>query len=90
MELPRKVWVLLPSYKPKEIEVETFRSGGIWGDWYHMASGKGYRARDVYESKHEAIQGGLKLLEERAQYLDKQLEKQAKRRDALAKALGEG
>jgi len=55
-----------------------------------MASGKGYRAHDVYESKHEAIQGGLKLLEDRAQYLDKQFEKQAKRRDALAKALNEG
>jgi len=29
MELPRKVWVLLPSYKPKEIEVETFKTSGI-------------------------------------------------------------
>jgi hypothetical protein len=86
MELPRKVWVLTPSFKPKEIEVETFKTSGIWGDWYHMASGKGYRARDVYESKQDAIEGGFKKLEERAQYLDKQLEQQAKRRDALMKA----
>ncbi|MNU46265.1 hypothetical protein D3C71_351230 [compost metagenome] len=86
MELPRKVWVLMPSFKPKQIEVETFKTSGIWGDWYHMASGKGYHARDVYESKQDAIEEGFKQLEDRSQYLDKQLEKQAKRREALMKA----
>ncbi|MFY3647757.1 hypothetical protein ACOTET_26685 [Achromobacter xylosoxidans] len=86
MELPRKVWILLPSFKPKEIEVETFNDSNIWGQWYLTANGKGYRAKDVYESKHDAIQGGLQRLEERQQYLDKQLEKQSKRRDALMKA----
>lgn len=90
MELPRKVWVLQPSFKPKEIEVETFKESSIWGAWYHTASGKGYRQKDVYESKQEAIAGGWERVKQEQEALAKKQESLEKKQNALHKASGIG
>ena len=83
---PFKAWVLMPSFKPVEVEiVSEYRS---WNkEVYHQtAKQKTYTGSDLFGSKDEAICAGRKRLADQEADLAKRAENIAKKRAALDKA----
>lgn len=85
---PRKVWVLLPSFRPIEVEVVK-RYGSSYSYDYGDLSDKGklYSVPDMHESEAAAIKAGATRLKEQRARLEKQLTALAKREATLAAAL---
>lgn len=87
---PRKVWVLTPSFKPKEVEVvRPYVSYGSqdYGDL--TAATKLYAVSEMFDSKRAAIDEGWRRVDKQKADLDKKLIGIAKRRKALQAATGE-
>lgn len=80
---PRKVWVLLPSFKPKEVEVvKRYGSATDYGDL--TAAGVNYMPSEMYESQQEAVENGYRRLCEQQSALDKRQANLRKKRATLA------
>jgi hypothetical protein len=87
---PRKAWVLLPSFKPKEVElVKPYRAfGGLdYGDL--TETGKMYQVAELFDTKRAAVDEGWRRVDEQKAALDKKLINIAKKRKALQAATGE-
>lgn len=89
MKFPYAGWVLMPSFKPKEItfvrQYET-RWGTKKPTYHQPESGKEYHVDDIYKSKTDAIRVGHKRLNEQQEALDKKQLNLNKRRAVLEKA----
>ena len=86
-KFPFKVWVLMPSFKP--VEVEIVSSYNAWGNsepYYENAKGKVYPKGELFGSKDEAISVGRSRLEEQEADLAKRAAGIAKKRAELDKA----
>lgn len=84
---PRKVWVLMPSYKPVEIVV--YKKYESWSDTDYgdiTVKGKLYDVEKMHPTKQDAIAAGLKIIELAQTDLDKRAIALTKKRDALIKA----
>lgn len=84
---PRKVWVLMPSFKPVEIEVVKpygARASQDFGDL--TEKGKHYPVAAMHETKAEAIQVGRWEVERLRAGIAKRTETMNKRIAALDKA----
>ncbi|MGU9816054.1 hypothetical protein ACU684_11760 [Pseudomonas sp. LF135] len=80
---PYMAWVLMPSFKPKEIEI--VREGSRSNHYQHTdrnSSGKHYALSDLHETKADAVSAGLAKLEV-------QREAQAKRQESIDKKAAE-
>jgi hypothetical protein len=78
---PRQAWVLLPSFKPKELTiVEHCRNWGAGMDWDYADGGKAYNVDKLFDTKSDAITAG------RAQIAKLQADI-AKRQDTLNKRI---
>lgn len=84
---PYKGWVLLPSYKPVEVEfTHSYQSFGGEHTWDVAKSGRVYAISSIYPDKIEAIQHGWTALANAEAALQKRMEKIEKQRAALTKA----
>lgn len=80
---PFKAWILMPSYKPVQVEFV----GPWWNeDWHRAEGGKSVHVSDNWHTKAEAIAVGRQRIAEQEAKLQKSLEKLAKKRAALDKA----
>jgi hypothetical protein len=77
---PYKAWVLQPTFKPIEVELQRHYSQGLWDQ---TASGKLYHVRDLFPTQQEAIEHGWKEIERMQEALDKKAEGLRKKRSAL-------
>lgn len=86
-EFPFKAWVLMPSFKPVEVEiVSSYKAWSNTGPYYENAKGKVYRNSELFSSKEEAIGVGRSRLEEQDADLAKRAASIAKKRAELDKA----
>ena len=83
-KMPFKAWVLLPSFRLKEVEIVAAdaRYSGIW---FESSTGKDYPCDDLHKTRELAIARGCSYVNERIASLKKQLELQEKRRANLEK-----
>lgn len=84
---PYTAWVLLPSFKPKQIEIT--KAYGAWdgSDYGDLSeAGKLYPRAEIFESKAAAIAGGRARLAKQGADLDKKLNAHAAKVLALDKA----
>lgn len=83
---PYDGWVLLPSFKPKQV-IFVKRYGAWSGEDYGDISdaGKYYPRSEIHASRSDAITEGYYRLHRQQMRLDKQLAVMAKRRAALIK-----
>lgn len=80
---PYKAWVLMPSFKP--VEVELVRNYGVYYD--ETANGKIYHIEhSLHPTKAAAIAAGRKKIDEQQADIAKRLERINKRIAALDKA----
>lgn len=82
-QYPFSAWVLMPSFKPVEIE---FVSSSWNPEWSRTESGKRVHCKDHWHTKAEAIAVGRQRIADKEAALQKSLEKLAKYRSALDKA----
>lgn len=82
-EFPTKVWVLQPSFKPKQIELVGHYTHWQGQDYYHVLSGKPYHEGEVFPTKSEAIARGRERLSAQQADLDKKQANLNKRKAAL-------
>lgn len=80
---PFTAWVLMPRYKPVEVE---FVSSSWNPEWSRTETGKRVHCKDHWHTRAEAIAVGRQRLDEQEAKLHKSLEKLAKGRAALDKA----
>ena len=86
---PRAVWVLMPSFKPKEVEVVR-KYGSNYHDYGDLtAAGKLYAPFDMFPTKRAAIEAGWLRVDKQKADLDKRLCAIKKKRDQLQKATAE-
>lgn len=86
-EVPFKAWVLMPSFKPVEVElVKQSQQWSNWDIWYATDKGKTYKGDSLFASKEDAIAFGRDRLAEQEADLAKRSETIAKKRAALDKA----
>jgi hypothetical protein len=81
---PREAWVLLPSFKPKQVRVVkkyTSFGGTDYGDV--TESGRCYRLDELFDSKEAAITYGRAACDKQQADLDKRQQSIQKRREAL-------
>ncbi len=85
---PYKAWVLLPSFKPKEVElVRVYGSYGLYAEYDQSANGKLYHAEhDLHPTKAAAIAVGRERVAAQQADLAKRQERLNKRIAALDKA----
>lgn len=86
---PYTAWVLLPSFKPKSVElVKKYKSyTADYGDL--TEAGKLYSLSELFPSKREAVEAGWLRVDKQKTDLDKKLESLKKRREQLRLATGE-
>lgn len=85
---PFQAWVLMPSFKPKEVTiVKQYISSSP--EYQESASSSLYHKDDLYPSKAIAIATGRELLVKQKATLDKRLETLNKKQAALDKAEAE-
>ncbi len=87
-QLPFKAWVLLPSFRPVEVELVEV-AGWPTEDWYRTAKGKAYHHGELFGSLADAVGAGHRRLDKLRADIDKKLETLSKRRAALDKAVQE-
>ena len=81
---PAVVWVLQPSFKPKQVTlIEEYSER-----WYKSESGKSYHDSEIHLTQADAITAGEKQLEKQQADLDKKQANIHKRKENLAKAKG--
>lgn len=82
-EYPKTVWVLLPSMKPKMIElIEPSK----WDKNYaYNKSGKAYAIASCFQDKASAIGRGFEILSEQEADIAKRMDNLQKRRTNLVK-----
>ena len=81
-KFPYSAWVLMPSFRPKQVEVvEKF----YYSDWLGISTGKSYHASNLYESKQQAVGAGLAKLAAQQADIDKRQASLDKRKAELAK-----
>jgi hypothetical protein len=89
-QYPRQAWVLLPSFKPKEITVEKqYKSWSGAADGDLSSTGKWYAVEGLYPTKAAAIAAGRQEINAQQTDLDKRHERIQKRIAALDKAEAE-
>lgn len=85
---PYAAWVLMPSFKPKQVEL--VKAYGSWGgepaDYDLTSEGKPYHPTELHSSQANAIAAGRLSLERQRIDLDKKLANLAKKHTALDKA----
>lgn len=84
---PRKVWVLMPSFKP--VEVEIVQKYNTWGreDYGDLTEkGKRYSVSDMYRTKESAIASGIVKCDIEEQNAKAKLQKIYNRRQKLEEA----
>ena len=64
-------WVLMPSFKPKQITLTSTYNTWSAGEWDISESGKSYLAAEIFQTKHEAIAYGFAQLSKQQAALDK-------------------
>jgi len=87
-QYPRQAWVLLPSFKPKEVTI-TQRShphSTMFEDWDLASDGKSYHFEKLHPSKGAAIAAGRELIEKARADIAKRQDTMNKRIVALDKA----
>lgn len=82
---PYKAWILMPSFKPAEVELVR-HSGSVVYDGDYTEKGKYYRRSDQFGTKAAAIEEGWKRVERQEENLRKSAETLEKKRVALLKA----
>ena len=86
-QYPRQAWMLLPSFKPKELTiVEHYRNWGSGMDWDRAEGGKTYNVDKLFGTKADAITAGRDLIEKARADIAKRQETMNKRIAALDKA----
>jgi len=84
---PRQIWVLLPSFKPKEVTVPKqffpYRNADN-GDV--TETGRRYTVEEMFNTKEEAIKAGWAILIKQGNTITKRLVKITKKCVALTKA----
>jgi len=86
-QYPRQAWVLLPSFKPKEITiVNPYRTGQGEEDWDVAEGGKFYHKDHLFPSMSAAIAYGRAQVEKQAADIEKRQAMLDKRTAALDKA----
>ncbi|WP_349573065.1 hypothetical protein [Azotobacter salinestris] len=78
---PYTAWVLMTSFKPKEVTIIQKR-----GSYEEASNGKWYSKLDLYKSKGEAIAAARKMIKEAQAGIDKRQENLNKKIAALDKA----
>lgn len=87
-QYPVKVWVLQPSFKPKEVEL-TIHYSNYGGQAHHRSSsGKIYADHEIALTFDEIIRMGEERLKTQQADLDKKQATLTKRKETLAKAKG--
>lgn len=87
---PYKAWVLMPSFKPKEVEMVRAYESYSRQDYGDLTgAGKLYARPDIFGSKREAIEEGWRRVDKQKADLDKKLVNIVKKRRALMTATGE-
>ena len=84
---PRQAWVLLPSFKPKEVTIT--KQYGSWSsaeDWDLADSGKSYHKDSLFPSMSAAVAHGRAQVEKQAADIAKRQATLEKRIAALNKA----
>ncbi|MFS2027111.1 hypothetical protein [Massilia sp. CT11-137] len=87
-QYPRQAWVLLPSFKPKELTI-TQRShpySSMFESWDLASDGKSYHFEKLHPNKDAAIAAGRDLIEKARANIAKRQETMNKRIAALDKA----
>lgn len=88
-QYPRQAWVLLPSFKPKEVTItKPYGSMSSVEDWDMADSGKSYHKDSLFPSMAEAISHGRDQVEKLKADLAKRQDTLNKRIAALDKAEG--
>ena len=86
-QYPRQAWVLLPSFKPKEVTiVKHYANWGPGMDWDSSDSGKDYNVDKLFETKADAITAARDLIEKARADIAKRQEMMNKRIAALDQA----
>lgn len=86
-KFPFIAWVLMPSFKPVEVEiVSSYKAWGNSDPYYENAKRKVYQKSELFGSKDEAISVGRARLEEQEADLAKRAAGIAKKRAVLEKA----
>lgn len=88
LSYPVIAWVLQPSFKPKQVTLNSYHSnyGGV--DWHKSDSGKAYNDNEVRFTQEEIILLGEQQLKKQQADLDKKQANIDKRKETLAKAKG--
>jgi hypothetical protein len=90
-QYPRQAWVLLPSFKPKEVTI--VKRYGSWSgtdDWDVAEGGKLYRKDSLFPTMTDAIAFGRIEVEKQQADIAKRQERLIKRIAALDKAAAQG
>ena len=88
LSYPVDVWVLQPSFKPKQVKLTGYY-GNYCGDDYHSSeSGKTYCVTEITCTENEIIAKGEQLVKKQQADLDKKQANLDKRKENLAKAKG--
>jgi hypothetical protein len=83
---PRQVWVLTPSFKPKEVTV-TGKLDSYMRDYGDVTkAGKYYAVGDMYSTSQDAIAAGWVILERQRNALSERSAELDKKVSALTKA----
>lgn len=87
-QYPRQAWVLMPSFKPKEITIvkRSFGYTSTYSGYDESDTGKDYRISDLFDSKGEAIAAGREKVKAMQADIDKRQATLNKRIAALDKA----
>lgn len=78
---PYQAWVLMPSFKPKEVELVARARL----DWEESSTGKWYHHTELHSSKAEAIAAGWEKIKIQQADIDKRRENLNKRINQLEK-----
>jgi hypothetical protein len=86
---PYKAWVLMPSFKPVEVEFkEAYSSYGAVRDYDISAKERAYHISEIFPSKEAAIAAGWVRIHAQEEALTKKAANLLKKREVLAKAAG--
>lgn len=87
-QYPVKVWVLQPSFKPKEVELTRHYTTYQKMEYHQSSTGKTYHDGEIALTFDEIIRMGEERLKTQQADIDKKQASLTKRKETLAKAKG--